>query len=95
MGKWFDDWMSIRCDWQPTSRERARGIVEIHIKPKLGESDSQTYRELLGRIDLNARLSRAPLDTSLKPLPGFVLRRAAYKKGQNLPSARTARAFSE
>jgi len=37
LGEWLDDWMEGRSDWQPTSRERARGIVEIHIKPKLGQ----------------------------------------------------------
>ena len=34
---WIDDWMQTRSDWKPTSRERVRGIVELHVKPKLGD----------------------------------------------------------
>ncbi len=34
--EWLDSWMESRSDWRPTSRERARGIVELHIKPQLG-----------------------------------------------------------
>jgi integrase len=36
LGDWLDQWMDGRADLQPTSRERARGIIETHIKPKLG-----------------------------------------------------------
>lgn len=36
VGEWLDSWMESRSDWRPTSRERARGIVELHIKPQLG-----------------------------------------------------------
>ena len=35
--EWLDSWMNSRSDWRPTSRERARGIVELHIKPQLGK----------------------------------------------------------
>ena len=37
VGEWLDSWMESRSDWRPTSRERARGIVELHIKPQLGK----------------------------------------------------------
>jgi len=37
VGEWLDSWMESRSDWRPTSRERARGIVELHIKPHLGK----------------------------------------------------------
>lgn len=33
---WLDQWMTGRADLQPTSRERVRGIIAIHIKPALG-----------------------------------------------------------
>ena len=33
---WIHEWMQTRSDWKPTSRERVRGIVELHINPKLG-----------------------------------------------------------
>ena len=36
MGEWLDARMDGRADWRATSRERARGIVALHIKPKLG-----------------------------------------------------------
>lgn len=36
VAEWIDAWMKSRSDWRPTSRERARGIVELHIKPQLG-----------------------------------------------------------
>jgi hypothetical protein len=53
LGEWLDNWMATRSDWQPTSRERARGIVEIHIKPKLGQYplgalDHQTIQKWAG-----------------------------------------------
>jgi len=35
--EWLDMWMESRSDWRPTSRERARGIVDLHIKPELGK----------------------------------------------------------
>ena len=55
LGEWLDDWMATRADWQPTSRERARGIVEIHIKPKLGQYplgalDHQTIQKWAGGL---------------------------------------------
>jgi integrase len=55
LGEWLDDWMATRSDWQPTSRERARGIVEIHIKPKLGQYplgalDHQTIQKWAGGL---------------------------------------------
>jgi integrase len=37
IGEWLDAWMESRSDWRPTSRERARGTVEFHIKPQLGK----------------------------------------------------------
>ena len=36
VGEWLDAWMEGRADWRATSRERARGIVALHIKPTLG-----------------------------------------------------------
>ena len=36
IGEWLDARMDGRADWRATSRERARGIVALHIKPKLG-----------------------------------------------------------
>ena len=55
LGEWLDNWMAGRSDWQPTSRERARGIVEIHIKPKLGQYplgalDHQTIQKWAGGL---------------------------------------------
>jgi len=55
VGEWLDNWMAGRSDWQPTSRERARGIVEIHIKPKLGQYplgalDHQTIQKWAGGL---------------------------------------------
>jgi integrase len=34
---WVDEWMQTRSDWKPTSRERVRGIVELHVRPRLGD----------------------------------------------------------
>ena len=36
VGEWLGAWMDGRADWRATSRERARGIVALHIKPALG-----------------------------------------------------------
>ncbi|RFA14510.1 hypothetical protein B7R22_09830 [Subtercola boreus] len=36
LGQWLDDWLAGRSDLRMTSRERAEGIVERHIKPRLG-----------------------------------------------------------
>jgi integrase len=36
LGTWIDEWMMTRSDWKPTSRERVRGIVELHVRPKIG-----------------------------------------------------------
>jgi integrase len=36
VGEWLDAWMDGRANWRATSRERARGIVALHFKPKLG-----------------------------------------------------------
>ena len=44
LGEWLDNWMAGRSHWQPTSRERARGIVAIHIKPSWANT-----RSALGR----------------------------------------------
>lgn len=35
-GEWLDAWTDGRADWRATSRERARGIVPLHIKPSIG-----------------------------------------------------------
>lgn len=51
MGEWLDSWMNSRSDWRPTSLERARGIVELHIKPQLG-------KYLLGSLDHQTVQSR-------------------------------------
>lgn len=36
VGEWLDAWMDSRADWRATSRERARGIIALHLKPTLG-----------------------------------------------------------
>lgn len=69
LSAWMDDWMNTRSDWKPTSRERVRGIVELHAKPKLGdlplgEATSVTSRSSSG-LDHYREVWRPPASAVL------------------------------
>ena len=66
LGEWLDNWMAGRSDWQPTSRGRGRGTVEIHIKPKLGQYplgalDHQTLQKRAGGLSASRGASARKL----------------------------------
>lgn len=73
LGDWIDGWMRSRSDWKPTSRERVRGIVELHVRPKLGAYplgalDHRTVQEWAGT--LSATLSPASVRRVVSVLSG-------------------------
>jgi Phage integrase, N-terminal SAM-like domain len=64
VGEWLDSWSEIRSDWCPPSRERARSIVELHIKPQLGKYplnalDHKTVQIWAGGLSRSQRPSSA------------------------------------
>ena len=73
LGDWIDDWMRTRSDWKPTSRERVKGIVELHVRPKLGAYplgalDHGTVQEWAG--SLSTTLSPASVRRVVSVLSG-------------------------